>query len=79
MAKCHWCAREGVWPDICMNTRDMEDNAIGGRDECFEVLAANPGLGEKGIRYVALNRIAERERSSGASGVPDRVPEEQSE
>ena len=41
-----------------MNTRDMEDNAIGGRDECFEVLAANPGLGEKGIKYFSFNHIS---------------------
>lgn len=23
--KCRWCQREGQWPTICMNTRDMEE------------------------------------------------------
>lgn len=66
--KCHFCGAEGDWPLICMNTRDMEDNAIYGwngeerSERCYRTLIAGD-LGEKGARYVTLNR---ERRLSGA-------------
>lgn len=56
MNKCRWCDKEGEWPFICANTRDMEDKAIEGNDYCLEQLAARE-IGEKGLRYVVLNFI----------------------
>jgi hypothetical protein len=59
MSRCRWCEREQDFH--CMNSRDMEDFAIGGDDTCYQALI-NIGGGEKGLRYVALNR-----RDSGDS------------
>ena len=56
MTNCRYCAREMNQP--CMSTRDMEDNSIeGGHDACLYQLALKGG-GEKGLRYVILNRLA---------------------
>ena len=55
--KCQWCGKEGRWPMVCENTRDIEDNAINGNDLCWKTLQALGGA-EKGLRYVALNREA---------------------
>jgi hypothetical protein len=52
-AACHYCGRE-EWP-YCMNSRDMEDAAIGGDNQCFTALEQQ-GWGEAGERYVRLNR-----------------------
>ena len=53
MVKCEYCQRERNYP--CRNTRDMEDFAEGGDDYCLRQLAKKGG-GEKGLRYVILNR-----------------------
>lgn len=59
MNKCRFCSAEGEGMSVCMNTRDMEDFAIyddGERGKrCLEALRARGG-GEKGMRYVELNR-----------------------
>lgn len=57
MQRCRWCGKEGDWPTICMNTRDMTDRAIEGDETCFESLA-KMGWGESGERYVRLNKAA---------------------
>lgn len=62
--KCRWCERNGFWPAICLNSRDMEDRAIDGDETCFESLA-KVGWGEKGERYIRLNKADRaRERAS---------------
>ena len=53
MIDCQYCKRPRDYP--CMNTRDMEDFAIDGDDQCLCELA-KVGGGEKGLRYVILNR-----------------------
>lgn len=53
MVKCKYCHREGGYS--CMNTRDMEDFAIDGDGLCLRELARLGG-GEKGLRYIILNR-----------------------
>lgn len=45
----------------CMNSRDMTDRAINGKDVCFAALERN-GWGESGERYIRLNRDAAREK-----------------
>lgn len=50
---CRYCGRT-EWP-YCMNSRDMEDFAIDGEQRCYEALERQGG-GEKGMRYVTLNR-----------------------
>lgn len=57
MGKCRWCEREGQWPLICMSSRDMEDCACEGNDQCWQALVEIGG-GEKGLAYVAANRRA---------------------
>ena len=54
---CTYCGRTRVYP--CNNTRDMEDFAIDGDDFCLRELAKLGG-GEKGLRYVILNRKLEQ-------------------
>lgn len=72
MAKCRWCDRDGLWPYICMNTRDMTDRAIDGNETCFEALAKQ-GWGESGERYVRLNKAAVAEKRARLDGTsPDR-------
>lgn len=56
-APCRWCGEPRAVP--CMNTRDMERNAIEGEDRCFGALE-RAGGGEAGMRYVALNREKRR-------------------
>ena len=51
--KCEYCKRDRRLP--CHNTRDMEDFAIDGEEDCLEQLAKLDG-GEKGLKYVILNR-----------------------
>ena len=53
MVKCEYCNRDRGYP--CNGTRDMEDAAIEGHDDCLEQLARLGG-GEKGLKYVVLNR-----------------------
>lgn len=53
---CRFCAREGNgWPEICLNTRDVEDRAAEGDDSCYQVLVDRGGA-EKGLAYVKANR-----------------------
>ena len=53
---CTYCGEERSYP--CNNTRDMEDAAIyEARQVCYEELSALGG-GERGLRYVDLNREA---------------------
>lgn len=52
---CRYCGRQSGYP--CRNTRDMEDFAISGDDVCYGALI-DLGGGEKGLRYVRLNREA---------------------
>lgn len=68
--RCHWCKREGAWPAICANTRDMEDYAIDGNLDCLKALVTG-NLGEKGARYVVLNyiEIAKRREAQAASRI----------
>ena len=51
--KCEYCGVESAYP--CHSTRDMEDFAEDGNEECLNQLALKDG-GEKGLRYVILNR-----------------------
>lgn len=59
MSQCHFCGRQRGHP--CMNTLDMEDCAIDGDDFCYAALEAAGG-GEKGMRYVTLNREQNAEK-----------------
>lgn len=55
---CEYCKR----PDgHCINTRDMEQFAIEGENECFYQLAKLGG-GEAGLKYVINNREARIKR-----------------
>lgn len=67
MSICRWCGREGDWPNICMNSRDMTDSAISGDETCFKKLA-EIGWGEAGESYVRLNRAATAKRSLAIGG-----------
>ena len=60
MNRCRWCPRVGHWPVVCMSTRDMEDRAIDGDVTCYAALAREGG-GERGMRYVDLNRKTRKE------------------
>lgn len=63
---CRYCGRT-EWP-YCMNSRDMEDFAIDGEQRCYDALERSGG-GEKGMRYVTLNREAvARQRQEIARG-----------
>ncbi len=64
MIVCRWCKREGNWPRICMDSRDMTDKAIDGDETCFEELA-RIGWGESGERYVRLNKAARAQARAG--------------
>lgn len=68
MRCCRWCGKEGDWPMICMNTRDMSDRAIDGDETCFENLA-KIGWGESGERYVRLNKAARAAAKRASHGV----------
>lgn len=48
---CRWCKRDD---HVCMNTRDMEDAALTD-DLCWQALI-DIGGGERGLKYVRLNR-----------------------
>ena len=56
MAKCEFCGAEGEWPNICLNTRDIEDTAVlfSGTEKGAHCLAAlrDTGLGEIGYERV---------------------------
>lgn len=52
--KCEYCGVESTYP--CRSTSDMEDFAEDGNEECLNQLALKDG-GEKGLRYVILNRF----------------------
>lgn len=62
MAECKWCRRDRPYP--CANSRDMEDFAIDGEDECLKQLVLLGG-GEKGLRHVVLNKLAKLEAGDG--------------
>ena len=59
MIECRYCKRARVYH--CMNTRDMEDFAEDGDNECFYQLAKIGG-GEKGLQYVINNREARKKK-----------------
>ena len=59
---CEYCQRNSSNP--CRNTRDMEDFAESGDNECFYQLA-KVGGGEKGLRYVIANREARARQKDG--------------
>jgi hypothetical protein len=63
---CRYCERQRAWP--CMNTRDMEDFAIDGDPICYATLEAHGG-GEKGMRYVTLNRNAKRDGAASNGNI----------
>ncbi len=63
METCKYCNRERG--HTCRNTRDMKDFAVDGNEDCLEQLALAGG-GEKGLRYVILNRAETiRRREAG--------------